>query len=770
MRLFAWLTPGFFEKRRLRVERPRQWHRRLLTDAEYRPPAILLLGAALAGWAVNLGDDVSPHQAGQYLHRALTARVDFRLEDRSRTEDMRRRARDNADVFYRLDASLLQEIRGRLTNAARVAREQAANPPEVQRQAAEIKVLLDEPGLAALIALVADTESAAYSQAVERAVEVLRRAPLVGAEELALRRTGQNAILQDVEQETRRAVPVNKLRFATDAEEVQRIAADAAAEFPPALRPSITASLLLMLRREKPDSFQPLYRYDPQQSAQAAAEAEAAVPPQYVEYPIGTRLTDVGLVSPDEADLLRAEHQAYLAWIRSDANASRTYLLSRVARGVMTALLVLGLGGYVIVHYRSSLGSSRRRRATALTLLAVVVLARAALLHTPFPHLAVGAHALAVALMALTAVRGVANVTAVLLAVVITVATRQGAAFVIVLICVSMVLLFGLRDVRNRGRIILVGTFAAATAAVATLLVGLVDGQPLGWLLKTQALWAGLATLAAAFLVEGILPLIERLFGVTTNMTLLEWCDPNKPLLRMLAAEAPGTYNHSLMVGTLADAAAEAIGANGLLARTGAYYHDIGKINKSEYFVENQGLGMGNRHDRLSPAMSHLIIIGHVKDGIEMAKAYGLPVSLHPFIPEHHGTCVVEYFFHAANQARKPGDPEVSDTHFRYPGPKPRSRETAIVMICDAVEGSVRAMPEPTPGRIEDTVARVIRKRMMDGQFDECDLTFRELDIIHKSLVKSLNSIYHGRIIYPTQEEPTPEEERSERPEPRTSV
>jgi putative nucleotidyltransferase with HDIG domain len=243
-------------------------------------------------------------------------------------------------------------------------------------------------------------------------------------------------------------------------------------------------------------------------------------------------------------------------------------------------------------------------------------------------------------------------------------------------------------------------------------------------------------------------------------MTLLEWCDPNRPLLRMLAADSPGTYNHSLLVGTLADAAAEAIEANGLLARSGAYYHDIGKVNKPEYFVENQALDMGNRHERLSPAMSHLIIIGHVKDGIEMAKEYGLPANLHSFIPEHHGTTLVEYFFHAANRARKPGDAEVSDVEFRYPGPKPQSRETAIVMLCDGVEGAVRAMPEPTPGRIEDTVARIVQKRLMDGQFDECELTFRDLEIIRRTLVKTLCSIYHARIVYPTTDETQPTETR----------
>jgi putative nucleotidyltransferase with HDIG domain len=410
----------------------------------------------------------------------------------------------------------------------------------------------------------------------------------------------------------------------------------------------------------------------------------------------------------------------------------------------------------VLLFYGELPGNTQRRLTTAAALLLMLLLARAAFVQTPAPHLAVGAYAFAIALLAITSMRPSTYAAGGVLALMVTLATRQGVSFLLILVSVAMVLYLGLRNVRHRGRIIGVGLLAGLTALAVTELVGFVSHQDLGFVFWNQAVWAALSTIAAAFIVEGILPAIERLCGVTTNMTLLEWCDPNKPLLRMLAAESPGTYNHSLLVGALADAAAEAIGASGLLARAGAYYHDIGKINKPEYFVENQAGGMQNMHERLSPAMSHLIIVGHVKDGIEMAKEYGLPVSLHPFIPEHHGTCVVEYFFSAATRARKPDDPEISDEQFRYPGPKPQSRETALVMLCDGVEGAVRAMPEPTPNRIEDTVARITHKRMLDGQFDECDLTFRELEIIRSTLVKSLCSLYHARISYPRLE-PEPE-------------
>jgi cyclic-di-AMP phosphodiesterase PgpH len=235
-------------------------------------------------------------------------------------------------------------------------------------------------------------------------------------------------------------------------------------------------------------------------------------------------------------------------------------------------------------------------------------------------------------------------------------------------------------------------------------------------------------------------------------MTLLELADASQPLLRRLAIEAPGTYAHSLQVANLAETAAESIGANALLARVGSYYHDIGKVNKADYFIENQS-GGENRHLNLNPNVSYLIITGHVKDGVEMAKEYNLPTSLVSFIQQHHGTTLVEYFYHQARtqqSQREPGGPAVADHQYRYPGPRPRTKEVAIVMIADAVESACRAMTDPTASRLETLIHELALKRLLDGQFDECDLTMRELDTIERSMVKTLLGIYHGRIAYPS--------------------
>jgi putative nucleotidyltransferase with HDIG domain len=305
-----------------------------------------------------------------------------------------------------------------------------------------------------------------------------------------------------------------------------------------------------------------------------------------------------------------------------------------------------------------------------------------------------------------------------------------------------------LREVRTRLKILGVGAATAAAAFAATFFVGLMGRQDLLYIIK-QSGYAALAGLAASVLIQAILPLIEKLFGIVTAMTLLEWCDINRPLLKRLAQETPGTYNHSLVLGSLAEAAAESVRANGLLVRVGAYYHDIGKINKAGYFAENFE-SRANRHEKLSPTMSLLIIIGHVKDGIELAREYGLPAVLQQFIAEHHGTTVVKYFYHAASERHQAeGKAAVPESEFRYPGPKPRSKETAILMLADGSESAVRALQDPTPGRIEATVHNMAMQRLMDGQLDDCDITLKELAQVEDSLVKSLCAIYHGRIAYP---------------------
>lgn len=251
------------------------------------------------------------------------------------------------------------------------------------------------------------------------------------------------------------------------------------------------------------------------------------------------------------------------------------------------------------------------------------------------------------------------------------------------------------------------------------------------------------------FLLVALTPAFETIFGYVTDIKLLELANVNQPSLKELSMRAPGTYQHSIMVGNLAESAAEAIGANPLMTRIGAYYHDLGKMRNPRYFAENQPRGE-NPHDKLKPHMSALIIKNHVKDGIEIARKHRLPQDIVDFIPEHHGNALIGFFYaRAKEQANLTGGPDVDENDFRYPGPKPQRRETALVMLADGCEAAVRSLPDPSPVRIRALVKKIVNSKFMDGQLDECDLSFKDMNAIVQSFNRALLNIYHARPVYP---------------------
>ncbi|MDI3481141.1 MAG: cyclic-di-AMP phosphodiesterase PgpH [Tepidanaerobacteraceae bacterium] len=271
----------------------------------------------------------------------------------------------------------------------------------------------------------------------------------------------------------------------------------------------------------------------------------------------------------------------------------------------------------------------------------------------------------------------------------------------------------------------------------------LLNNDPL-WMAIKQSSWGIVSGLFSSVLTIGTLPFLESAFDITTSMKLLELSNPNQPLLKKLMIDAPGTYHHSIIVGNLAEAAAEAVGADPLLARVGANYHDIGKLKRPYFFIENQ-LTSDNPHDKLNPTLSALIITSHVKDGIEIAKEYRLPEVIKDFISQHHGTTLLSYFYNKAAS----GDRKPDEDGFRYEGPKPQTREVAIVMLADSAEAAVRSMSSPTPGKIEGLIRQIIKEKLADGQLDESDLTLKELDKIAAAFSRVLAGIFHTRIEYP---------------------
>jgi len=246
-------------------------------------------------------------------------------------------------------------------------------------------------------------------------------------------------------------------------------------------------------------------------------------------------------------------------------------------------------------------------------------------------------------------------------------------------------------------------------------------------------------------LTNGAIPYLESAFGITSSVRLLELSNPGNSLLRRLQIEAPGTYHHSLLVGNLAEAAANAVGGDALLVRVAAYYHDIGKIKRPYFFIENQ---MGdNPHDKIAPTLSTLILTSHVKDGVELAREQKLPQGITEIIEQHHGNSLCSFFYHKAVENNK--NENVTEEEFRYEGPKPQTKEAAMVMLADAVEAAVRSLQNRTSGRVEGIVRKIIKDKLMDGQLDECDLTLKDLDIIAAAFIRVLSGIFHNRIEYP---------------------
>ena len=305
-----------------------------------------------------------------------------------------------------------------------------------------------------------------------------------------------------------------------------------------------------------------------------------------------------------------------------------------------------------------------------------------------------------------------------------------------------------LKKVSQRNDILYSTVYVAAAVAVVILSSGILLSNNIKQILLDVIL-AVFGAFISGILAMGLLPFLESSFSLVTNMKLLELSNPNNPLLKRLLMEAPGTYHHSVMVANLAEVAAEEVGANPMLVRVGAYYHDVGKIKRPFFFGENQ-LGGTNPHDKISPTLSTTIIISHVKDGLELAKEYDIPKVVSDMIVQHHGTTLVKYFYYTLKNSSENPD-EIREEDFRYPGPKPQSKEAAIIMMADSVEAAVRSIQEPTLEKIEDMVNNIVKDKMNSNQLNECDLTFRELEVIKACFLRVLKGIYHHRIEYPTE-------------------
>ncbi len=501
-------------------------------------------------------------------------------------------------------------------------------------------------------------------------------------------------------------------------------------------------------------SVEPTLVYDRNETERARREARESVEVVFESWYSGQVLVGPGeVIELDDLELLNDE---YLA---AESHVPLYQRLIRTATVLLMLLVLSVINGYHLVRHERHIVRSWTR--LAVYLLAIV-------LSTAFARGAAQIQELQVEVVPIVAAAMVfavaysqvmASLTALTVCLVVTLSTFGSLSQFVSLMSVAVTAINLLSHVPSRSTLIRVGfltsiVYFVVYSGLAVLRSHSVEVVWQDWQILSDAAKGAALSFGAGFLVAGSLPYVERAFGVVTDISLLEMSDISHPLLQELVRRAPGTYNHSITVASIGESAADAIGANGLLVRVGAYFHDIGKMLKPQYFVENTEGGAKSRHKDLAPAMSTLIIIGHVKDGVDLALEHHLPQSIVDFIEQHHGTTLVQYFYHEAlKQAEAEPDhrTDAQESSFRYPGPKPQTREAGVMMLADAVESASRTLSEPTPKRIESLVNKITMDKLLDGQFEESNLTLTEINIIKDSLTHSLSAIYHGRIKYPDQ-------------------
>jgi len=788
--------------RRQRSEQSEPLLKRLRAQIGLASPAIGLGFVMLAIGIVLYGPAPFPYYAGQEVRNPIRARIKFKIIDEKATLQAQQDARETTPNHYDLNEGLVERIRGTINNLYVVAqpfetyeayREATAADPE--EADTEPHRQLDEASYEALRALMHEQGQAQFTKWVTTLVETLKRERLVwrggdeGREGPVLSRiarlNGASSRKGDVAVPESEDVEVDKLTLdyfdEANLREVERTASTLTRLFPAALRGQVQQILLEELREE------PLFRFNLERTRSAMEDEAARLPEMHLAYQAQDVLAEPGQEdaatgAPGDFDLgparggmfrldglqvdrLRHEHdrmrELLLGPIGSDADAEDRrvsaslrdrHYLQQAGRSALVFMIALGLITYCCLFQIRVIHNPVRALSVALLFLIMMAVSRAAYLSdfgAMFPYVVVGPVVMTAAILTMVYSQRFALGMTSGLAILVTMAVRGDLGTLMVLAGPLAVAVYQLREIRSRHELLSTGLLNALAALIVGVVVVLMNGYSLDTAFR-HGVVAAAAALVAVAIFFSMLPPIERLFKVATNWTLLELLDTSRPLLSRLAREAPGTFAHSLWLSSMAESACEAVGANGLLAKVGAMYHDIGKVHKAEYFAENQEAHI-NRHDNLSPTMSLLVIVGHVKDGIELAKEERLPRAVIRFIEEHHGTTVVRYFHHIASEKQKAagGTREVSEAEFRYPGPKPQSKETAVLMLCDGVEGAVRALSEPTAGRIETVVHTVLMERLNDGQFDDCDITLKELHRVEESLVKSLCSFYHARVAYP---------------------
>ncbi len=707
------------------------------------------LSASIAWWASTepmlAVDDIAK--------RTVLARVPVQLMDEEATRMAREQARQRVPRVYIPDEAMIAEI---LTSLERLPA-QIADAETVDDVDTELRrnFAIGTEEFAELKRLVeADGQPAeGWQTRLASLRRQLERRPILDAETYRRENESLGENIQLAFPSARRSVLASGVVNGDDKAQLEIAGGEMATQA------GIAPALVQVVQARLASIQGPTFRYDRQTSGELQESAAARVEEVVNDHPAGAVIFRMGeAVTATQLDLFRKEVEAF-----AETGPVGAVAVNRVAQVLACFAIAIGAGGYTALYSARIRRNPQRMLGLAILLLgaqATTVFATAAA-----PELRgvtiMAPTIFATVILLIAYDPRIALAIGALMAILVTHSLREPISTLAALMAGIGVAAWQLYEIRDRRTLIRAGFVIGATLAGATAVAGMVGRPGARPPAFDRVLFDSVTAGAGGVLVMGvtlfILPSIEKMFQITTGMTLIELRDPKQRLLRELQQRAPGTYNHSLNVASIAETAADAIGADSLLTYVGALYHDVGKMNKPEYFVENQ-TGGPSKHDKLSPAMSLLVIVGHVKDGLEMAREFGLPRKLHTFIEGHHGTTLVEYFYDRAKKQAKSKAEDAGETkkaelpseiEYRYPGPKPQTKEVAILMIADAIESATRSMSEPTASRIESLVHAIAKKRLEDGQFDECGLTLKDLHTIEESVAKSVTAIYHGRISYP---------------------
>ncbi len=692
------------------------------------------------------GGDYEDLAVGQPAHADVRARTAFEHPDDARTQQLRAQARETVlDVFVhdldhagRLSRNLSEVFEDGRAALALAAQEGEGAVARIGREMQEripqqAQIVLLEQGFDA--AIERDLTSALEKVMVEK---VVGNKPLLERGPALMLLTMPDDHAEEV-RDFGAFLDLAEARRAVRSEVLRRLAL-----------PSRAEEALAELTMSFVDAN---VHADHQATRRARQDAELAVRQRYSRVAQGDLLVRKG-------ERVTAEQLTRLQYA-SDSRAELGFA-EWLSFLVLAVLLAFFLYRYTRHQQRAFRKREDLHALLVLMVLSMLVLSKSILwlawkivdnLDSPFNQLASYAYAIPLGagaiLVALLANGRIATVYSAFVALLFGVANGWDSYLIVWAMLVQCAGVYAISTYRERAALLRAGLVVGSAGAVAALALETLRGTTAT--LPERLFAAGLGFLGGAvgvgLLVSFSLPVLESLFNVLTDIRLLELSNVNNPLLSLLALKAPGSYNHSLIVGTLAAEGAKAIGANSLFCRVAAFYHDIGKINKPEYFVENQR--GANPHDRLSPSMSALIISSHVKDGIRLAREAGLPEQIVDIIPQHHGTKLMTYFYEKAKSQADPSLSKVEEGDFRYPGPKPQTREAAIFMLADAVEAAARTIDEPTANRLREMIRKVTNAVVVQGELDSCDVTFADLDKIQDAFLRCLVSMYHHRVDYP---------------------